>query len=190
MKLNIKTILFNQNEIDRMLHRMAYEILEQNSNIDTMIIIGIKTRGIYLAKRLAQIIDSTESKKILVDSLDITFYRDDLTKTGDQPAVRKADIMFDIKDKNVILVDDVLYTGRTVRAGLEALIESARPKRVQLAVLIDRGHRELPIYADYIGRKVPTSKKEIIKVQIKEVDMDENVLVATNSNHCNCDNEL
>ena len=164
--------------ISRALMRIAHEILEKNKGTEGLCLVGIRNRGVYLAHRLANCIKKIEDKDVPVGSLDITLYRDDLTLIAAQPVVRKTEIDFDINDKNVVLVDDVLYTGRTVRAALDALVDFGRPKSIQLAVLVDRGHRELPVRADYAGKNIPTSKKETVEVRLTEVDnIDEVVIV-------------
>lgn len=167
-----KAIVLDDQAIRRALTRVAHEIIEKNKGIDGIILIGIRTRGIYLAKRLAEKIEQIEGISVPVGELDITLYRDDLTtKTEDQePLVKGSDISAEIKNQKVILVDDVLYTGRTVRAALDALVDLGRPASVQLAVLVDRGHRELPIRADYVGKNIPTSSSEKIVVELIEVD--------------------
>jgi pyrimidine operon attenuation protein / uracil phosphoribosyltransferase len=154
------------------LTRIAHEIIERNKGIDDCVLIGIKTRGIYLAKRLAERIEQIEGKAIPVGELDITLYRDDLTvKTIDrEPLVKGTDVPFDVTNKKVILVDDVLFTGRTVRAAMDAVMDLGRPAQIQLAVLVDRGHRELPIRADFVGKNIPTSSSELIVVELTEVD--------------------
>lgn len=167
----MKTILDEQ-AIRRALTRISHEIIENNQGIQDIVLIGVKTRGIYLAKRIAEKIKQIEGSPVEVGEIDITLYRDDLTKkTSDwEPEIKGTAIPFDVTDKNVVLVDDVLFTGRTVRAGLDALIDSGRPARIQLAVLIDRGHRELPIRPDFVGKNVPTAKDEMIVVEVEEVD--------------------
>ncbi len=151
---------------------MSHEVIERNKGVENCVLVGIKTRGIYLANRLAQRIKDIEGQDIPVGEVDITLYRDDLTpKTSDQqPVLQGTDIPVDITGRTVILVDDVLYTGRTVRSALDALIDLGRPSLIQLAVLVDRGHRELPIRPDYVGKNVPTSKQERISAKLKEVD--------------------
>ncbi|MFS8631526.1 MAG: bifunctional pyr operon transcriptional regulator/uracil phosphoribosyltransferase PyrR [Bacillales bacterium] len=156
------------------------EIIEKNKGIDGCVLVGIRTRGIYLAKRLAERIKRIEGKTVPVGELDITLYRDDLTRNGEDPLVKGSNIPFDINNKKVILVDDVLYTGRTVRAALDALVDIGRPAAVQLAVLVDRGHRELPIRADYVGKNIPTSSSERIVVELQEVDGKEQVSIHEN----------
>lgn len=172
-----KSIILDKDSIARTLMRIAHEILEGNKGVQDICIIGIRNRGAYLAQRLANCIESIENKKVPMGALDITLYRDDLTLVSEQPVVHKTEIDFDINDKTVILVDDVLYTGRTVRAALDALIDFGRAKSIQLAVLIDRGHRELPIRADFVGKNIPTSQTEIIEVRLEEVDGKDEVAI-------------
>jgi pyrimidine operon attenuation protein/uracil phosphoribosyltransferase len=158
--------------------RIAHEILEKNKGTKDLGLIGIRNRGAYLAKRLGSCIEQIEHAKVPVGILDITLYRDDLTLVAANPVVHKTEIDFDITAKNIVLVDDVLYTGRTVRAALDALIDLGRPKSIQLAVLVDRGHRELPIRADFVGKNIPTSKDETVEVRLEEADgVDEVVIV-------------
>jgi len=159
------------------LMRIAHEIVEKNKGTRELAIIGIRNRGAYLAERIAVYIEEIGKSKCPVGILDITLYRDDLTKASEQPVVHKTEISFDITDKKIILIDDVLYTGRTVRCALDALIDFGRPRYIQLAVLVDRGHRDLPIRADYIGKNVPTALKETVQVRIKEVDGKDEVLI-------------
>ena len=156
----------------RALTRITYEIIEQNKGVDDLVFVGIKTRGIYLAKRLAKRMEQLEGVQVPVGSLDITLYRDDRHQPDHhiEPTVENADIAVDITDKHVILVDDVLYTGRTVRAALDALMDLGRPKRISLAVLVDRGHRELPIRPDFVGKNIPTSARETIDVRFAEIE--------------------
>nr|4P3K_A Chain A, Ancestral PyrR protein (Plum) [synthetic construct] len=173
-----KAVVLDEQAIRRALTRIAHEIIERNKGVDNCVLVGIKTRGIYLAKRLAERIEQIEGKPVPVGEIDITLYRDDLTVTSNkEPLVKGTDIPVDITDKKVILVDDVLYTGRTVRAGMDALMDLGRPSQIQLAVLVDRGHRELPIRADYVGKNVPTSKSERIVVQLSEVDGQDRVSI-------------
>lgn len=175
--MNIKAIILDEKAIDRATTRIANEIIERNKGTKDIILVGIKTRGCPFAERLAKKIEGIEGDSISVLSLDISLYRDDLTEINEQPKLNN-DFKGDIKDKVIILVDDVIYTGRTVRAALDALMEKGRPSRIQLAVLIDRGHRELPIRADYVGKNVPTSKFENVKVQFKEIDgLDQVVII-------------
>jgi pyrimidine operon attenuation protein / uracil phosphoribosyltransferase len=167
-----KAIVLDEQAIGRALTRIAHQIIEKNKGIEDCILVGIRTRGIFLAQRLASKIEEIEGNPIAVGELDITLYRDDLTKKTEnqEPLVKGSDIPVDITEKKVILVDDVLYTGRTVRAGLDALMDIGRPAVIQLAVLVDRGHRELPIRADYVGKNIPTSSMEKIVVELAEVD--------------------
>lgn len=171
--MKLKSLLFDENAVNRAITRIAHEIVERNESVDNMILVGIKTRGVPLSKRLSdciyQKIDA--SKKIPVGTLDITFYRDDLTKVKERgPVVSDSNIPETIEDKTVILVDDVIFTGRTVRAALDALIAFGRPAKIQLAVMVDRGHREVPIRADFVGKNIPTSKNEVICVKLTETD--------------------
>jgi pyrimidine operon attenuation protein/uracil phosphoribosyltransferase len=175
--MKTKLVALNKKDMDRILHRMSLEILEKNQGAENLIIIGIKTRGVGLAKRIAKFIEQVEGKQIPTGALDISLYRDDLSEIAKKPIVRQEEIGFDITAKTVILVDDVLYTGRTIRAALDALMDLGRPAIVQLAVLIDRGHKQLPIMANYVGKKIATSKKEVIKVKLLETDGAEEVLV-------------
>lgn len=172
-----KARILDKDALNRSLVRIAHEILEKNKGTEDLCIIGIRNRGAYLAQRLADFIEEIEQEKVLVGILDITLYRDDLTLVAAQPIVHKTEIDFDISDKIIILVDDVLYTGRTVRAALDALIDFGRPTSIQLAVLIDRGHRELPVRADYVGKNVPTSQNETVEVRLDEVDGQDEVVI-------------
>ena len=158
--------------IARSLARIAHEIVERNRGIDELALVGIRTRGVPIARRIAQAIHDINGHDIPVGSLDITLYRDDLMRhaVGPQPLVRRTEIPFSIDDRRILLVDDVLYTGRTIRAALDALIDFGRPKGIQLVVLVDRGHRELPIKADYVGKNLPTSPSESVQVRLKEID--------------------
>lgn len=172
-----KSQLMSASEIDRTLVRLAHEILERTKDLDQLAFIGIRRRGVPLAQRLARKIESLENRTIPVGILDINLYRDDLTTVDIKPVVSSTDIPFSVQGKDIILMDDVLYTGRTIRAALDALFDHGRPARVQLLVLIDRGHRELPIEARFIGRTVQTSASEIIEVKFNEIDNLEKVLV-------------
>ena len=172
-----KSQLMSGSEIERTLVRLAHEIIEKNNGVDNLTLVGIKRRGVPLAERIAKLIQQIEKKKVPVGSLDITLYRDDLSPVGPKPVVQKGDIGCEIVGRDVMLVDDVLYTGRTVRAALDALFDHGRPCRVQLAVLIDRGHRELPIEAAYVGRRVQIQENETIEVKMKETDDSEKVLL-------------
>jgi len=176
-QLRIKGRLMSASEIERTLVRLAHQIVEKTNGSEGLVLVGIKRRGIPLAERLAALISGIEKRPIATGVLDIRFYRDDLTTEDVRPIVDKRDLGAEITDRDVILCDDVLYTGRTIRAALDALFDYGRPRRVQLAVLIDRGHRELPIEATYVGKSVPTSGREIIEVKFREVDNDEQVLL-------------
>lgn len=176
-KLADKTTLMDAQGIQRAIIRIAHEIIEKNKGIDNVVLIGIRTRGLPLALRLASEIEKIEGKKLPVGVLDITLYRDDLSTLGYQPVVHETQLPFALDDTKVVLVDDVLFTGRTVRAALDALIDIGRPTSIQLAVLIDRGHRELPIRADYVGKNVPTSRREVISVQLASTDSVEQVVL-------------
>src|ERR1700752_3266554 len=176
--LRIKGRLMSSSEIERTLVRLAHEIVEKSNGSDDLALIGIKRRGIPLAERLGKLISGMRKRPVDTGSLDIQFYRDDLSTADVRPIVTKGAIGFDVEGRDVVLCDDVLYTGRTIRAALDALFDHGRPRRVQLAVLIDRGHRELPIEATYVGKRVPTSNREIIEVKFQEVDNDEQVLLA------------
>lgn len=172
-----KVQILDPDGIRRSLKRIAHEIVEKNKGIDDLLLVGIRRRGVPLAERLAKLIKEIEGSYPLVGKLDITLYRDDLTALGDQPVVHGTEIPYDISNKKIILVDDVLYTGRTIRAAMDAIIDLGRPQIIQLAVLIDRGHRELPIRADYIGKNVPTSKKEVVHVMLQEIDGEDGVVI-------------
>ena len=171
-QLRAKGRLLSGSEIERTLVRLAHEIVERNHGATNLGLVGIKRRGVPLAQRLAKIISTIEKHPIDTGVLDISFYRDDLSTRGSRPVVEKGEVGFDVAGRDIILMDDVLYTGRTIRAALDALFDHGRPKSVQLLVLIDRGHRELPIEAKYIGRIVPTSRSEIVEVKLREVDND------------------
>jgi len=175
---SVKAQLMDEENIRRALYRLSHEITEKNKGISDLILVGIRTRGVPLANRLAEFIKQHENAAIPVGTLDITFYRDDLSLISNQPVLHRTELPFNITKKKLILVDDVLFTGRTVRAALDALMDLGRPELIQLAVLIDRGHRELPIRADYVGKNVPTSKREIIHVKLKETDGEDQVVIS------------
>ncbi len=177
MKLKEKTKIMDKETIDRALERIAHEIVEKVKAVDDVAVIGIKKGGAVLGRRLAGKLEAIAGRKILVGSLDITLYRDDLTQVAQQPVVHATEIDFDIDGKKIILVDDVLFTGRTIRCALDALIDFGRPAMIQLAVLVDRGHRELPIRADYVGKNVPTSLKEAVEVRLEESDGKDEVVL-------------
>ena len=170
MELTFKAKLMSDEDMARVLTRMAHEIVERNRGAEDLALIGVHTRGVPLAERLAALITGFEGVEPPVGKLDITLYRDDLTEIALQPVVRTTDVPFDVHGMRLVLCDDVLYTGRTARAALDALTDMGRPALIQYAVLIDRGHRELPIRADYVGRSVPTSKHEAVKVRVESID--------------------
>ena len=172
-----KSQLMSASEIERTLVRLAHEVVERHNGNEGLVFVGIRRRGVPLASRLAQKIAEIEKSSTPVGILDITFYRDDLSTVDQKPVVQRAKLPFSVQDKNVIMVDDVLYTGRTTRAALDALVDQGRPRRVELCVLIDRGHRELPIEANYVGRVVQTADNEVIEVRLKEVDNEERVML-------------
>ncbi len=177
-----KAKILDKDAIGRSLMRIAHEILEKNKGTEELCLVGIRNRGVYLAQRLAGCINKIEGKHVPVGILDITLYRDDLTLIASRPVVHKTEIGFDINGKILVLVDDVLYTGRTVRAALDALIDFGRPKSIQLAVLVDRGHRELPVRADYVGKNIPTSQKETVEVRLVEADGCDEVAIVEKDN--------
>jgi pyrimidine operon attenuation protein/uracil phosphoribosyltransferase len=175
--LRVKGRLMSASEIERTLVRLAHEIVEKSNGSEDLTLIGIKRRGVPLAERLGKLIGSIEKRPVDTGMLDIQFYRDDLSTADVRPVVTAGSLGCEVEGRDVVLCDDVLYTGRTIRAALDALFDHGRPRRVQLAVLIDRGHRELPIEATYVGKHVPTSSREIIEVKFREVDNDEQVLL-------------
>lgn len=177
MAFTEKTQIMDENAIRRALTRIAHEIIERNKGTTNLVLIGVQTRGVPLAQRLAERIASIEGAAVPVGVLDISLYRDDLSLIDDQPTINRTDIAFPVGGQRIVLVDDVLFTGRTVRAALDALVDQGRPETIQLAVLVDRGHRELPIRADYVGKNVPTSSEEIVAVRLHEVDGEENVFI-------------
>ncbi len=173
-----KAEIMDADGIRRALVRIAHEIVERNKGLDNVVLVGIRRRGVPLARRLADILKNSENVDVPVGELDITLYRDDLSLKFEQPHVGRTMLPFDVEGKNVVLVDDVLFTGRTVRAALDAIIDLGRPACIQLAVLVDRGHREIPIRADYVGKNVPTSRKEVIHVRLEEYDGIEQVVIS------------
>ena len=177
MERKVKAKIIDEVGLKRTTTRLAHEILEQNRGAEHLVIVGIRTRGAYLAQRIIKQIAAIEGKNIPLGILDITMYRDDFRERLKQPVVQQTEIPFDLYEKNVVLVDDVLYTGRTTRAALEALMSFGRPARIQLAVLVDRGHRELPIKSDYVGKNIPTSIGEEVQVKMREVDDEDCVLL-------------
>jgi len=174
-------ILMDSERIGRTLTRIAHEIVERNRGVEDLALVGVRTRGVPLARRLAAILHQITGVEIATGALDITLYRDDLMKApvGPQPIVRRTEIPFSIDGRNIVLVDDVLYTGRTIRAALDALIDFGRPSTIQLVVMVDRGHRELPIKADYVGKNVPTSRRETIHVRLAEIDGVDEVTISS-----------
>nr|MEE4266545.1 bifunctional pyr operon transcriptional regulator/uracil phosphoribosyltransferase PyrR [Candidatus Krumholzibacteria bacterium] len=177
MKFVEKAAIMNSREMSRAIKRMAHEIVEAHKGVDNLVLLGVQRRGVPLARMLAESIKQVEGREVPQGALDITFYRDDLSKLGPTPQVSSTEMPFDVTEKTVILVDDVLYTGRTVRAALDVIMDWGRPQAIRLAVLIDRGHRELPIRPDFVGKNVPTSQKEIIKVKVADFDEVEEVVV-------------
>lgn len=177
MKLKEKEVVMDKEEIERTLSRLTHEILERNKGTKDLVLIGIRTGGVYLAERIRKKIEAIEKAQIPFGIIDITLYRDDFATGLPRPLVGKTEIPFPLKDKRVILVDDVLYTGRTVRAAMDALIDFGRPKFIQLAVLIDRGHRELPIQADYVGKKIATLPEEDVQVYFREGGDEDRVVI-------------
>jgi pyrimidine operon attenuation protein/uracil phosphoribosyltransferase len=177
MKLKEKTLILDKAGIDRAITRIAHEILEKNKGAKDLVLVGVQKGGIHIARRLASRIKGIEGLEPPVGCLDITKYRDDLATRKSQPAPQVTDISFDIREKILVLVDDVLYTGRTIRAALDGIMDYGRPKRIQLAVLVDRGHRELPIRADYVGKNLPTSSKEKVEVMLAEDGLEEKVVI-------------
>jgi len=175
-----KARILDKDAISRALTRIAHEIVEKNKGTEDLCLVGIRNRGVYLAQRLSLCIKNIESKDVPTGALDITLYRDDLALASGLPIVRKTEIDFDINGRNLVLVDDVLYTGRTIRAALDALIDFGRPKSIQLAVLVDRGHRELPVRADYAGKNIPTSRDERVEVRLQEPDGIDEVVIMEN----------
>lgn len=176
-------VIMEADRMARTLTRIAHEIVERNRGVEGLALVGIRTRGVVIAKRLAQSLFEITRENVPTGVLDITLYRDDLMRhtIGPQPLVRRTEIPFSIDDQKILLVDDVLYTGRTIRAALDALIDFGRPKEIQLVVLVDRGHRELPIRADYVGKNVPTSLQESVQVRVQEIDGTDEVVIETDN---------
>lgn len=175
-----ETTLVDSTSLNRMITRISHEIVEKVGDLETLSLIGIWTRGVHLARRIAETVQRVTSADVPVGTLDISFYRDDVYGKVDQPIVKSTDIPFDVNDKTVVIIDDVLFTGRTVRAAMDAIMDYGRPKRIMLAVLIDRGHRELPIRADIVGKNIPTRADEMVRVHMKEIDgKDEAVLCSS-----------
>ena len=177
MGMRIKSAVMDDDAIRRALTRIAHEIVEKNKGVDNLMIVGIRRRGVPLAERLAILIHEIERVEPSVGKLDINLYRDDLSESHEHPVLQGTEMQEAVADKRIVLVDDVLFTGRTVRAAMDAIMDLGRPKSIQLAVLVDRGHRELPIHADYVGRNIPTSMQEIIHVHVMEIDREDQVLI-------------
>jgi len=167
--------IMTADEVRRATVRISHEIVEKQAGTNGLVLVGIQRRGVPLARRIADSIDENEGVRIPVGALDITFYRDDLSLVAQQPVVKGTDLPFDLNGSTVVLVDDVLYTGRTIRAAMDALVDFGRPRAIRLAVLVDRGHRELPIRADHVGKNVPTSREEVVKVRVTEIDGEDGV---------------
>jgi pyrimidine operon attenuation protein/uracil phosphoribosyltransferase len=178
----IKAVIMDEKSLNRTLSRLAHQIVESNRGAGNLAFVGILTRGVQIAERLIEKIEPLEGRRLPLGMLDITFYRDDVLGSLKKPRVQKTDIPFDIDGKSVVLVDDVLYTGRTVRAALDALMDFGRPARIQLAVLIDRGHRELPIKADFVGEEIKTTAGEEVRVKLKNVDSEDSVYLVETLN--------
>jgi pyrimidine operon attenuation protein/uracil phosphoribosyltransferase len=176
--------LLSKKDIERILSRMAHEIIEKNKGTENLCIVGIQRGGVHLAKRISARIRSIEGVDVPVGSLDISLYRDDLGMRKEHPMVRKTDIPWDLTEKKIILVDDVLFTGRSIRAAMDALMDFGRPSQIQLAVLLDRGHRELPVRADYVGKNIPTSRGENIEVQLEEDGREDGVYIVSAEGRC------
>lgn len=175
--MEFKALIMDKKAMDRSIKRIAHEIIERNKGVEEVVLIGVRTRGVPLAERIAQMIESIEGVKVPTGILDITLYRDDLTMIDANPQINATDIPFSIDGKTVVILDDVIYTGRTTRAAMDAIFAIGRPDSIQLGVLVDRGHRELPIRADFIGKNVPTSRKEVIKVRFSENDKADEVAI-------------
>jgi len=173
-----KALIMDSVALDRALRRIAHEIIEKNKGAKDLALIGIHRRGVPIAQRITEYIEQFEGVRPMLGTLDITFYRDDLSLLSDHPVIKGTDIAFDLNKITVVLCDDVLYTGRTARAALDAIMDLGRPNAIQLAILVDRGHRELPIRADYVGKNIPTSRNEIVHVHIKELDGIDNVVIS------------
>ena len=173
--MKLKSVILEEDAMSRAIVRIAHQIIERNEGIQNLCLVGIRTRGVPMAEKLSKAIYAIEGKSVDTGILDITLYRDDITPTANDPVLNNTDIKFDVNNKKIVLVDDVIYTGRTVRSALDALISLGRPAAIQLAVMVDRGHRELPIRPDFVGKNIPTSHSEIVKVNFKEFDGKNNV---------------
>ena len=168
--MGYKVVILDKNQIKRVIQRLAFEVLERHGECENLALIGIYRRGVYLAQRMKDILQENSKTEIPLGKLDINFYRDDWTSLDKHPIINKTEIQFDINDKNILLIDDVIYTGRTVRAALDAILDFGRPAKVELLTLVDRGHRELPIHPDYCGKKIDTSRREHVDVLLEEID--------------------
>lgn len=168
--------IMDKNSMEKTLSRLAHEVIEKNENLDNVALVGIRSRGDHIAQRISSKIESISGKKIPVGAIDITFYRDDVELKMPK-AAQPTDVTFDVSDRNIILVDDVLFTGRSTRAAMDALLDLGRPKKIQLLVLVDRGHKQLPIHADYVGKNIPTSLKEVVEIKVSEVDEEDAVTI-------------
>jgi len=177
MKFKQKAKVLDEKQIDKFIQRISHQILEKNKETSKLAIVGIRSRGVPLAERIASYIEDFSGHKPLFGVLDITLYRDDLTAIAESPVIHETAVDFDITGKVIVLIDDVLYTGRTIRCAMDALIDFGRPKKIQLAVLIDRGHREFPIRPDYVGKNLPTSKEELVQVRFREIDKKDEVII-------------
>ncbi|MBM7869350.1 pyrimidine operon attenuation protein/uracil phosphoribosyltransferase [Clostridium pascui] len=175
--MNLKAVILDDKAMKRALARVAHEIIEKNKGVEDIVLIGVKRRGVPLAQKIAKNIEEFEGVKVPVGSVDITLYRDDLSTLNEDPNINNDKIEVEIKDKKVIIVDDVIYTGRTVRASIDAVLHNGRPNMIQLAVMVDRGHRELPIRPDYVGKNIPTSHEEIVSVAVSEIDGEDSVKI-------------
>lgn len=175
MALHHKATVMDEKSMKQALRRIAHEIIEHNKGVENIVLIGIHTRGVPLAKRMREYLKEIEGFEVPLGILDITLYRDDLIERHDQPVVHTTDVPFDLTGKHAVVIDDVLFTGRTIRSAMDALIDLGRPASIQLAVLIDRGHRELPIRADFVGKNVPSSRSELVEVKLKEIDQEDRV---------------
>lgn len=175
--MNLKRVIMDENSIERALKRIAYQIMERNKGLENVCLVGIRTRGVPMASKLVDYLNAISEIEVPLGILDITLYRDDLSQVSEQPLIESSEIGFDVDGKTIIIVDDVLFTGRTIRAAISGLLDYGRPGKIELCVLVDRGHHEMPVKADYVGKHVPTSRDEVIKVTFNETDDDEKVRI-------------